>query len=194
MKTLLASIAASLCLCGTAQAGTVLVSPTGQPVGGIYQQWVNQDRVPSANVTVVFTVGTGNCSYVGYTAPACSDGVYPGSDWTGENIWLDPNNPLKVQRQSLYFELGHIYDWTQLSNGDRGYLARNWWLAHHHWWDTVAGLVHGDEDGLEGMFGAIYQDCAYGRNDKGDTVALADQGWSASPRINTCNYLRRLGA
>ena len=198
-------LAACLAFATSAQAVT-LINPDGTPVGGQLQQWANESRVATGNYTL--TVGGFACSEAQTTlgvapaAPGCS---------TGTNVdgsSFNPTAPFSTYvnttdyapwavRETLYFELGHQFDWHFLTAADRRYLARAWGLAHWHWSDSIAGLEAGAEDGLEGVFAAVYQDCADGSadgNDNGSSILL----WAspappqANPTINDCAYINRL--
>jgi hypothetical protein len=110
-------------------------------------------------------------------------------------------------RDSFYFELGHIFDWSILTNGDRGFLARMWGVARWHWWDSEAGISAGAadgagvEDGLEGMFATLYQACAWGQDTTltsyGSMVPAAlkvDVPSIYTGKFDTCAYIRRIAS
>jgi hypothetical protein len=106
------AVIGTLALPSSAQA-VLLTNPQGQPVGGIWQAWANESRVPTYALPVVLTTtAQGLEAFCGSTFyPACSE---PGDD--PPEIALDPAfNP----RWDLYHELGHIFDWTHLTDANR---------------------------------------------------------------------------
>lgn len=174
-----------------------LVTPAGAVLGGQLQQWTDQSRVATGDYQLVIDPAL-DCG----GAPACSTGP-GGADPAGTpfatNVLMTGAFIPVVERDALYFELGHQFDWHFLTNADRLYLARSWKLTHWHWWDTPTGLSLGEEDGLEGMFAAIFSDCAEGQNDHGEEIGIfgVDGGPptpTAHPTIDTCAYIDRVAA
>jgi hypothetical protein len=122
------------------------------------RQWAARSQIPMPDATVEITTDSN----------LCAGGV--GGCRTGTGTPAEPFIVYARDRDDFYFEMGGIFDDAMLSNGDRGYLARNWGVPHWHWSDTQAGVAAGAadgvgvEDGLEGMFATIYQDCGWGHN------------------------------
>ena len=166
----------------------VLVAPDGQPVGGRWQQWIDQSRIPTVIGDITLFKPQ---SFCGYTGPALGMGC---------SLFAAPYREIAASdRDSLYWELGHQFDWLYLTRTDRRYLAREWGRPYAHWWDTQRALADGGEDGLEAEFAAVYRDCAWGVNDKGATVASDAAGSNYRPpqivpRINTCAFIRRVAS
>lgn len=188
MRSFAAVLVASLGLvafAAPAQAVT-LVKPDGTPVGGQWQKWVDEMRVPTISGTLVFVVDNAAC--YNRIAPGCS--FRSGTPET----WVAPGS---TSRATLYFELGHQFDWRYLTFRTRRYLARAWEDMHVRWWDTRSWLQYG-ENGLEGVFPQIYADCATGLNDKGGSVTVFEPfgadftAPTANPRINTCRFIDKI--
>lgn len=171
----------------TAQAKAVtLVTPTGQPVGGKWQAWANEAKVPTV-AKLVLDVSEADAQGSCGGADACSYGWQPGTE---RETVVAPN----AGRRDFYYELGHQFDWQRLKGANRQYLAREWGAPHAHWLDSQASIDAGSEDGLEAVFPDIYADCALGVNDQGDDISVGFVGKKYSPpgvtpKINTCSYL-----
>jgi hypothetical protein len=182
---------ASLALATTAQAVT-LVDQAGHPVGGKWQRWADEMKIPTVRrVTLDISVADAN-AFCG-VAGACSLGSLPGQP---REIVAAPD----AGRDGLYYELGHQFDWDYLNVGNRRFLARAWGDPGARWQDSAAGLADGSEDGLEGVFPQIYADCASGINDQGTDLEVGFVGSSSKyappgifPKINTCTYLTGVG-
>lgn len=168
-----------------------LVTPAGAPVGGQWQWWVDASKAPSPAVSIAFDP----------TNMVCQDGA-PGCSG-GPQMGLPTYELTATDRDSLYFELGHIFDWTVLTDSDRAYLARKWHAAGWHWPDNPAGFAAGVEDGLEGIFPAMYAMCAEGESTVdlsygemspigGPTSDLALPTIYTGLHFDTCAYLRDL--
>ena len=186
---LLSVIIAVLVLAAPAQAVT-LVNPAETPIGGIWQRWADEMRVLTVRGRLT-PDNPADAEAMCGTAAGCSQG------WDGmtPEVWIDGPHD---NRQTLYYELGHEFDWLELNAGDRRFLAREWGAPHARWWDSEASLERGSEDGLEGVFPQIYADCASGINDQGTDLSVGFYGANAlvppgvTPEINTCEYLTRL--
>jgi hypothetical protein len=184
-----AGVFAALALAAPAQAVT-LVNPAGQPIGGRWQRWANEMRVPTVRGRLTLDVSAADASAMCGATTGCSEG------WDGLEpvIWIEPY----AGRDTLYYELGHEFDWLELIAADRSFLAREWGTPRAHWWDSEASLARGSEDGLEAVFPQIYADCASGINDQGTDLAVGFYGANAltppgvTPEIDTCQYLTRL--
>ena len=171
---------AVLTLCAPAQAVT-LVHPDGTLVGGKWQRWANQALVPTVRGPLIFEptaeFGCGGADACSMRSPG------PG----------EPATTAASDQPGLYFELGHQFDWTYLTNADRGRFARMWGRPHHPWVDSVASVMSGSEDGLEGDFAAVYEECAW------SAVPDLDIAWGDLPPIDprhplaSCALIRRIG-
>ena len=119
---------AVLTLCAPAQAVT-LVHPDGTLVGGKWQRWANQALVPTVRGPLIFEptaeFGCGGADACSMRSPG------PG----------EPATTAASDQPGLYFELGHQFDWTYLTNADRGRFARMWGRPHHPWVDSVASVM-----------------------------------------------------
>lgn len=154
-----------------APAHAVLVTPQGKPVGGMYQRWVNQSRMPTVNGAVEM-MGATICQ----GAAGCSD-YYPGARTAVLHA---------TDRSTLYFELGHLYDFENLTWRERGRLARVWGVKGHPWRDSISALNAGREDGLEVDFAAAYEACALGKT----VTGLAAGDAPAIQMRDTCALIR----
>jgi hypothetical protein len=143
--TLVATV--SLAFTGSAQAVT-LITPQGQLVGGQWQAWANDSKVPTASGLIVFEVPAAmGCA----TAGGCSlQAPTPGT-----SPIISASN-----RYTLYFELGHQFDWRYLTDANRSRIARFWGHPHWPWLDSARSLDHGSEDGLMADFDNAYAQCA----------------------------------
>ncbi len=176
---------------------TVLVTPQGVPVGGKWQRWVDEAKIPTYHGTIVF--GNLNCG----DATACSSGnqvirgPYDKSVGGPYQITVVPTGVADFDRGGLYWELGHVFDAAYLTPPARRVFARVFGDPHWHWWDTVLGLERGGEDGLEAAFAAVYQDCASGVNDSNAYIGLGNPTGVSTPPIaitkNPCPVIKQLG-
>lgn len=120
------------------------------------------------------------------TAGACSD---PTTFTTYLPFGGSQQTPY-VKRYEFYYEMGHEYDWTMLTDNERQYLAMKW-HTHAPWLDSQAGLQMGQEDGLEGIFPKVFTDCAFGWSTKHQTVQAFPMGPTIhTGNFNTCTYLQ----
>lgn len=196
MGKFLATVATAL-VCASPASAVTLVTPQGAPVGGTWQTWANESRVPTVSGTLTFVPSNSACS----GAPSCRQGGAPyqpaGTPFT---VWvLAPDSTRGSQyvaRDSLYFELSGAFDARYLTDVDRRYLARGWGEPRAPWWNTVAALEHNTENGLEVGFASVYADCAEGINDNGGETGFFNAGPyhapTLYPTINTCVYLQRI--
>lgn len=161
-----------------------LVTPAGAPMGGQWQRWANEMRVPTVRRLTLDVSATDAAEFCG--APgACSA--------RGETI-VAPG----VNRDSFYYELGHQFDWRYLTGADHRFLAREWGDPGAAWEDSPGSVAHHAEDGLEAVFPRIYADCAEGVNDQGSDLetGFINSNYAPpgiTPKINTCAWLTRLG-
>lgn len=168
---------------------TTLIGPDGK-IGGKWQEWVFDARVPAPALRVRFSLNVRQCI----------DGDHPGTPIPPACSWPDPFS-VAVQpgfgaRDSLYFELGHIFDWTYLTGWDRQYLADHWGDLGQPWDDSLQAILTGQEDGLEAIFALVYADCAWGRNDQGQWLYAIDNPplheATAHITIDTCAFIRQI--
>lgn len=146
-RALLPPIAAALALgiAGQAQA-VVLVTPQGQPVGGMYQRWANEMRVPSVRRET-------------FGVPPGTSCPWAGCFWMETNqIWIAPNAWLP--REELYHELGHAYDFEHMTDRDRRTAARLMHDVGKHWDESQPPDPHG---GASDDFAEEYAFCALDR-------------------------------
>jgi hypothetical protein len=180
---------------------TLLVTLEGQPVGGRWQQWVDESEAPTVLGPLTFstdvssagcippppatgaTIGTGTatgCSHPKTAAMPAITAVTPGTGARG----------------ALYFELGHQFDWRYLTSHDRQFLARLWGAPHSRWFDSAHALALGGEDGLEADFALVYEDCALGQPSGTSIIPLSPPGVPSAPQIwlpaHPCRYLARI--
>lgn len=174
-------------------AKAIIFEPIGSPQAQLYQKWANEANIATYPGQVNVALAT-LCS-VGIEG--CSAGPLEGySNWT---VYAD-------SRDTLYFELGHIFDWAMLKGYQRRLMSIRWDSAGWHWTDTERGLEVGAqqgvgvEDGLEGLFAMVYQDCAWGHStvDTSYVESIPDSIKVTMPSIytgnfNTCAYIRRIG-
>jgi hypothetical protein len=98
-------------------------------------------------------------------------------------------------RDSLYFELGGIFDYVYLTSADRAYLAKRWGYPHWHWTDSALGDELGTEDGLEDDFAQLYNVCAWGRPTTYLGLGAPDPPGVSIPTpftgsFDTCKFIR----
>ncbi len=92
-------------------------------------------------------------------------------------------------QEQFYEELGHQFDWADLTTTERAQFATVWG-SDLPWWDSLSSLDQGQEDGLEFEFALDYADCGI------------DQNWQTSwvPQISmaqldaTCALITQVGA
>jgi len=157
---------------------TVLVYPDGSLVGGIWQRWVDESREPTAPELVTML-----------PTAICGIGVVSCSEAAPEYDWLQRPIIAASSRYSLMFELGHLYDWHSLTSERRAYLARYWGASSARWQDSETGLQHDVEDGLQGVFAAVYASCATGPLPRHGYLS---DGIAPPIRVReTCSLIRR---
>lgn len=117
-----------------------------------YQAWADQAAVPTYPGVVRLTIGggageCGNPLDIGCTDVA-SDGV--------PQIWVDQGD-----RQTLYHELGHVFDFMVGSDGYRAWFAGIWQVTvpPSAWWQPSPALSDGP---LGEWFAEGYRECADG--------------------------------
>lgn len=143
----------------TAHAAT-LVTPEATPITqALLANWTANDQAPMPDATITMEPSSAAC---GFAAAGCSLGY----DSTGYQTYAGT-------RGAFYFEMGHIFDWSMLTNADRRLLAHKWGHPHWRWWDRepldynasiqFAPSGYAVEDGLEAMFATIYARCAWGQ-------------------------------
>ena len=117
-------VVAAVALLAVPAKAVTLVTPTGQPIGGQWQTWANEMRVPTVRGPVVLDTSPADAQASCGAAFGCSWGPYPGEPDLTPEIWIDGLGA--PSKQTLYYELGHEFDWLDLNAGDRSYLARAW--------------------------------------------------------------------
>lgn len=150
----------SACLALTAAkcspADTLLVHGDGQPVGGHWQKWIDNSRAPTppGQVTIWFRA----CPVEGWIAGACV--IAP------RTIYLPPEVFAGRTRPILFHELGHVFDFTVLTDHDRNVFRGLFGIRRQ--WSTPAtlagGRVAGDLTARE-RFAEAYYACATGDRD-----------------------------
>src|ERR1700752_479037 len=101
MKRILLILILSIIFAPTAQ-GAILTNNFGRPVGGQLQQWANQSKIPTYSGSIVLQ----SSAFCGSGQTGCSGGPNDGSTTPPPTYML-----WAADRYSLYFELGHIFDW-----------------------------------------------------------------------------------
>lgn len=153
------------------QQTTLLVSPSGQPVGGWWQQWMNDSYMPTYNGTVTLdTEFDGQCGQVS-GAVGCTTATPPNF-----TVGIVARSP-ELDRQTLLYEQAHVLDLAYLTAVERSELlalwrrpmpagktvAQVWWAEETHYWGQP---VMGE------WFAADYSLCALHRR---FTWALMDR-------------------
>ncbi len=167
-------VLAVLALAAPAQAVT-LVTPTGTPVGGQWQQWADEAHAPalSGDLIVVVNDAVSMCAGADYGCSISPNDQlnYQGSAMTFVDSYPDGTG---TNQDQFCEELGHQFDWAYLTAAEREAFAAVW-SSDLPWWDSASSLARGQEDGLEFEFALNYADCAI------------DQNWQISwvPQIST---------
>jgi len=156
--TIVASVALFLSLAGTAQAVT-LVTPQGQPVGGQWQRWANAVRVPTYRGTVTLNLSP-SAATICFGASGCTaaqDGNAPPEITLATNAQAFRGSD--TPRETLLYELGHVFDFEYLTNADRRAFLRLWGMRRSvsSWW---AGEAHPSFAVPGERFSEYYLDCA----------------------------------
>ena len=194
LHTAVCAAVIALCLPATANAVT-LVDANGQPIGGQFQQWANEANVPTLAGDLTVIVGTGYCG----GAPACSESPNAIAIDTDGRLFQDLSSPTETfldpnaQSWDLDWELGHQFDWAELTDMQRGQFAVIW-NSSLAWWDSVQSLIDYQEDGLEAVFADVYAACATGY-----TPASLLNWNAAAPQLTqdqvlqTCRLIYQIG-
>jgi hypothetical protein len=160
-------------LADNGQQTTLLLNPAGQPVGGVWQQWMNDSYMPTYNGSMVLDLeakyGGAPCSTDNYSALGCSyspaftataptETAMPETALDGQ--WLSLWEPLRIPADRLYdrfvlmYEQAHILDFRMLSDSQRTRILQIWGkpvpsneTVDEYWWDgttTSASDVMGE--------------------------------------------------
>lgn len=224
---LTAALMTALLLVGTARASartqtastsadhvqtTMLLTPSGHPVGGRWQRWVEHSYAPTLQGPMVLAFSTRSTCAPGYDPPAsdiaaCTGGatftpVTASVTWYPETLINTSDlrgEPFAWRRWLLLYEHGHVIDFTYLTDALRGELLTIWdqpplpagEQMSQYWWDGESrgqGRVYGE------WFAESYALCALYRSwnradyinawDAGrmDSYGTTYPGWGASER------------
>lgn len=130
-------------LADNGQQTTTLLSPSGQPTGGVWQRWMNASYMPTYNGPMVLDLGMtpAECGYAttdvvaGCTATTAFDPVDPSVQdlpETGLNVpsfgssTAHPIDFARHARWTLLYEQGHVLDYRDLTDTDRSEFAALW--------------------------------------------------------------------
>lgn len=104
----------------TQASAALLVGPSGRPIGGRWQQWVNNSREPTPHQRLRLVLAIPKpCGNV----DGCLESVFPhgaARDWANGHpavIYVRPS--AKDARFALMHELGHAFDLLYLTPADR---------------------------------------------------------------------------
>jgi hypothetical protein len=163
-KSVLLLVAAGvLSLAGSAHALT-LVASSGQPVGGIWQRWVNEARTATWSGSVI--LDTARTDLRAHCGTDVVGGCFSNAD--PAEIWLSPRDG---GRYGLFHEMGHMFDYEVLTDVERTEFMRIWRVPAEtgvalddQWWQgeqQADPMSHGP---LGEWFAEGYRLCAtYGR-------------------------------
>ena len=147
---LLGAILTALAFSGNAQA-VQLVTPAGQPVGSQVQRWIDHSQIPTARALVIYEPISQLCG--GFQTDGCSMNLFGTA----------PNRLAASDSDAMYAELGHIFDWTTLTDAARMRFRQIWHVpSTTRWENSTSAFLRGHEDGLTGDFSAAYALCAEG--------------------------------
>lgn len=154
------------------QQTTLLLSPTGQPVGGKWQAWMNESRMPTFNGPMVLDLVASG------PLPGCMAGAQDCTTASGFTPGLsaalagDPETVLSTPRQtaphwSLLYEQAHVVDLRYLTDADRAAFLRLWHRAlpsagepmSTYWWQGEQAVASVQQAPGE-WFSADYALCA----------------------------------
>lgn len=168
-------------------AYSVTFEPANTHQAKVYQKWADESKAPT---------------YPGIVTVAPSilcDGLYGCSEQNSDGSF----DIYAADRDSLYYELGHIFDWAMLRGYMRRYMSIRWDSKGSHWESSAVAIAAGEaegvgvEDGLEGMFAMVYNDCAWGNKttDTSYAESVPDDLHLKTPSIytgtfDTCKYIR----
>ena len=176
---------------------TRLIDPSGHPIGGRWQRWINEAQVPTYPGTMILDASTRTayrvCATGGCSAPpapcfwsSCGQG-YP-------ETWLLTDDT----RDGLYYEQGHIVDFMLTTDADRARFMRIWRLPGTvaDWWKDeylfTASHVHPPGE----VWSAAYELCAVGAGDLGsieDAQGRLGMGrWAIRAQRQSCALFRSL--
>jgi hypothetical protein len=150
---------------------TLLVTPAGVPVGGKWQRWVDEAKVPTISGNVVLTIAP--CPTTGTGGDACTVTqitTSPTASSTTNAIWV-PNGAPATERYMLYHELGNVFDYDVMTPDAQHAFMRIWGElpADFTWADIGAiwwagrgtpGDYAGTADVIGEQFAEGYQLCA----------------------------------
>jgi hypothetical protein len=188
---------------------TTLITPTGAPVGGKWQRWADDSKVPTYRGTIVFSAR--DCPGLGPLS-SCTEPTYagPAGALVGFDVFVPRADPgagydWQMARGLFLHELGNAFDEAYLTPRDMdsfgniwrehppGGIVGSWWSGAPGGWSKIydAWSIPGEQ------FAEGYQFCAlYGQH--WDT-AIADTesydfGYAAVDSMNFQGTPSRLRA
>jgi hypothetical protein len=170
----------------------VFVTPGGQPVGGKWQAWADEAKVPTLAGDLTIT----SPAAIGCLADACSespDSLVLEADGSAQSVRPAVETALasNVVRFDLYWELGHQFDRAYLTPTDRERFLGLWRTPSAPGGDSIAALSVATENGAEADFAGAYADCALG-----DPVTPDAGSFQSAPTISpggTCGLIDEIG-
>lgn len=158
---------------------TTLVTPSGAPVSGQWQQWMNEDRMPSYRGTMVLDVSTADVKQycwstaaLACTAPTASQlGACASFVCSDPETVIDPNAGNGqlgwwTLRDILFYEQAHVLDFAYLTDPQRESFLQLW--GRHQgasaWWANESTLTTDSDAQVPGgeMLSEGYRVCAEG--------------------------------
>lgn len=187
MRRVAAITLAFLAWTNSAQAVT-LIAPGGRPVGGVWQRWANEARIPTYPGRIVLVThdidaACGGpalgCMYPPNCATVLPDfAACPWRGWTPEVVAGD--------RWSFEHELGHVFDYRYLTTALRHRLLPLLGERGHPW------FLNEDADDA---FANTYAWCAedYGTSLNDGWPSYGAQLTSAQDLTTTCRLIAKIG-
>lgn len=179
---------------------THLVRPSGAPVGGQWQRWANESYAPGYRGTVTLDLSAHADNFYCGGAIGCS--VNEGLTTSNPEIFDFPNGDRWTRRYSLLYELGHVFDYRYLTDGDRRAIMRLWHIEAHagkpvldRWWQGEANLTPSSKVPGE-WFSDGYVICAEYRDWTKAAAATTSTapGYPLARQRALCRMIRRFAA
>lgn len=171
LAVLLLVVSAPVACADDGRQTTLLLSPSGQPVGGVWQQWMNKSYMPTYSGSMVLDLNSSNCGYTGFgTVAACSNRqpftpVSPQVQTLPETTlnlssFINESRAalLRHSKWDLLYEQAHIVDFEDLTDEERATFAALWGrpvpagMPVYQWW------MQGDQTNA---YGALNEWFAY---------------------------------
>lgn len=177
---------------------TTLIGPNGQPVGGRWQRWINEAKVPTYPGIEILDANLADAKRACVNATGCSAPSGP-CDYSScgaghPETWLARDDTA----DTLYYEHGHIIDYMIATDADRAAFMRIWHLPGTvaDWWRNETSFATERIYPPGELWSAAYELCAEGDSSLDSIRAAQGRSWLGHSAIiaqrQSCTLFRSL--